>query len=209
MVEQKQVLEQFKKEIQSNIISHERDIKDLYRRKKDTEKNLIYCIKHLDLRKKEIKHLKEYDKNIDTSIQIQIEEIKKLPFVKGLKFTSNGISIDVGRIDINYKAIDYYIGDFTILITPYGVEIKNRNPVIVTDDGYKEIYEHPHMNDYDICFGGERTHKINEFISNFQLKQLVYMVYLFLKTYTDRDYYSPISKFNKDAKRKVKKEVKK
>ena len=209
MVEQKQVLEKFKKEIQSNIISHERDIKDLYRRKKDTEKNLIYCIKHLDLRKKEIKHLKEYDKNIDTSIQIQIEEIKKLHFVKGLKFTSNGISVDVGRIDINYKAVDYYIGDFTILITPYGVEIKNRNPVIVTDDGHKEIYEHPHMNDYDICFGGERTQKINEFISNFQLKQLVYMVYLFLKTYTDRDYYSPISKFNKDAKRKVKKEVKK
>ena len=209
MVEQKQVLEQFKKEIQSNIISHERDIKDLYRRKKDTEKNLIYCIKHLDLRKKEIKHLKEYDKNIDTSIQIQIEEIKKLPFVKGLKFTSNGISVDVGSIDINYKNNDYYIGDFTILITPYGVEIKNRNPVIVTNDGYKEIYEHPHMSDDDICFGGERTQKINEFISNFQLKQLVYMVYLFLKTYTDRDYYSPISKFNKDAKRKVKKEVKK
>lgn len=209
MVEQKQVLEQFKKEIQSNIISHERDIKDLYRRKKDTEKNLIYCMKHLDLRKKEIKHLKEYDKNIDTSIQIQIEEIKKLPFVKGLKFTSNGISVDVGSIDINYKNNDYYIGDFTILITPYGVEIKNRNPVIVTNDGYKEIYEHPHMSDDDICFGGERTQKINEFISNFQLKQLVYMVYLFLKTYTDRDYYSPISKFNKDAKRKVKKEVKK
>jgi len=209
MVEQKQVLEEFKKEIHSNIISFEREVKSLYIRKKDTEKNLMYCLKLLELRKKEIKDLKSYDKNIDTSIQEQIEEIKKLPFVKGLRFTSNGISVDVGRIDINYKNVDYYIGDFTILITPYGVQIKNRNPVITYEDGYREAVEHPHMNANDICFGGERTHKINEFISKFQLKQLVYMVYLFLKTYTDRDYYHKINLWKVDAKRRVKKVVEK
>jgi len=212
MTEQKQVIEEFKKEINNKIIMSERELKTLTLSNKNYEAYLITSFKNLDLKKREIEDLKKFNSDVNRTIKEQIKEINELPFVKGVKFTPKGISIDVGKVDINYRNNNIYIGDFTITITPSGVEIKNRKPIIVKDrysSSREMILEHPHIsveNRRHICFGNDRAIKINEFLARFQLKQLVYMVYLFLKTYSERDTYYTITFWTQEAKRKVRKQ---
>jgi hypothetical protein len=200
---EQEVLDGFKKEIGSQILCFEKDLKCLKKQRKDNETYLINTLRNFDLKKRQIRDLKKFSKDVNTTIKEQVEQIKQLPFVKDVKLGKRGISIDVGRIDINYRNSDIYIGDFSIMITPKGVEIKNRNPIIVEDE---YIYEHPHIDSDDICFGEERHKKIDEHFAKFQLKQLVYMVYLFLKTYTPNDCYNKITYWTQDAKRKERKQ---
>jgi hypothetical protein len=202
MTEQKEVFEGFKKEIDNQVIYFERDVKSLTKSSKSYENSLINSLKSIDLKKRQIKDLKKFSKDINQTLKEQIEEIKQLPFVKDVRLTSRSISIDVGKIDINYRDKDIYIGDFTIAITPSGVEVKNRNPIVVKDNGYEEVLEHPHMDGHSVCYGGERQIRIQQHFAKFQLKQLVYMVYLFLKTYTERDNYNSITHWTQEAKRK-------
>jgi hypothetical protein len=210
MTEQKQLIEGFKKEIDNQIIVFEKDLKTLSKSSKDYETYLITSLKNLDLKKRQIQDLKKFGRDINHSIKEQIKEIEQLPFVKGVRLTPKGISIDVGKVDINYRNDNIYIGDFTITITPSGVEVKNRKPIIIKDEyHYERVLEHPHIDNKDrkyICYGGERQVKINEYLAKFQLKQLVYMVYLFLKTYSERDKYWKITYWAQEAKRKVRKQ---
>jgi len=204
MTEQKIVIEGFKTQVSNQIVCFERDIKSITKQSKDYETYLINSLKNLDLKKRQIQDLKKFSKDINTTIKEQVKEIEQLPFVKEVKFTTKGISIDVGRIEIGYRNNNVYIRDFTILITPSGIKLNNRNPVY---DEYENKLEHPHINSDDghICYGSEREIKINEYFGKFQLRQLVYMVYLFLKTYSERDKYNPITYWTQEAKRKDRK----
>lgn len=208
MTEQKEVFEGFKHEITAQLFHSEKEIKDLSKENKKYESYYIESIRSLDLKKRQIKDLRRFSRDVNATIKEQVEEIKKMPFVKEVKLTTKGISVDVGQVNISYRDKDIYIGDFTILITPDGVEVRNRNPIIAIDNEYDEEFEceHPHMQDGDICYGEERKQKINEYFAKFQLKQLVYMVYLFLKTYSERDKYYSISYWTQDAKRKERKQ---
>lgn len=202
MTEQKEVFEGFKNEINHQIIHFEKQTKDLVKHKKNLQISLISSLKDLELIRKQTTDLKRFSKDINRSLKEQIEEIKQLPFVKDVRLTTRSISVDVGRIEISHRDENFYIGDFTILITPEGIEVKNRNPII-TKEGK---LEHPHIHDGNVCFGAERGTKMFEYFAKFQLKQLVYMVYLFLKTYTERDKYYKISYWTQDAKRKERKQ---
>jgi len=212
MTEQKQLIEGFKKEIDNQIVVFEKDLKNLNKSSKDCETYLITSLKNLDLKKRQIQDLKKFGRDINHSIKEQVKEIEQLPFVKSIKFTPKGISIDVGKVDIGYRNNNIYIGDFTITITPSGVEVKNRKPIIVKDEyDCERVLEHPHIdtgngNGKHICFGSERAVRINEYFAKFQLKQLVYMVYLFLKTYSERDTYWRITYWTQEAKRKERKQ---
>jgi len=204
MTEQKEVLEEFKGEINNQIVCFQKDIRHLNQKRKEYETYLINSSRNLELKRRQVEDLKKFSKDVNQTIKEQVEEIKQLPFVSGVKFTTKGISIDIGKVDINYRNNNVYIGDFTILITPSGIKLNNRNPVY---DEYENKLEHPHINSDDghICYGSEREIKINEYFGKFQLRQLVYMVYLFLKTYSERDKYNPITYWTQEAKRKDRK----
>lgn len=203
MVEQKEVLEGFKKEISNQIVSLQDDLKNLKKQSKSYETYFITSLKNTDLKKRQVEDLRKFSRDINKTINEQIKEIKQLPFVKEVRFTAKGINIDVGRIEISYRDNNIYIGDFTIMITPNGVDIKNRNPIIDNNEG---ILVHPHIKNKVICYGDERRIKIIEYFAKFQLKQLVYMVYLFLKTYSERDNYNSITFWTQEAKRKERKQ---
>jgi hypothetical protein len=203
MTEQKQeVFEEFKKEITNQIVYFEREVSNLKKHSRSCETSLINSLKSLDLKRKQVNDLKKFSRDINKTLKEQVEEIKQLPFVKDVRITTRSISVDVGKVEITYRDKNIYIGDFTIAITPQGIEVKNRNPIIVNG----VLYEHPHIDGHSICYGGERQVKIQQQFAKFQLKQLVYMVYLFLKTYTERDNYNSITYWTQEAKRKERKQ---
>jgi hypothetical protein len=199
------IIKKFKNNICNQIESYRKQIINKIRTINERERSYIELIRDLEIQKKQIEDLKKFNKDLGSEIKNQITEIQQLPFVKNIKFTEDGIEIDVGRIEIKYRDNDFYIGDFIIVICPYGVKIINETPIKIKDDyNEKIIVEHPHINDGgDICYGGERALLINKYLANFQLKQLVLMVYLFLKTYTERDCYFKISYWTKAIRKNV------
>lgn len=206
MTKQKNVFEMFKQGIKKEVIRSKTNLNYISDKNKECEKYLIDSLNEYEIEKKRFEDLKKFNKDIDKTIEKQIKEIEKFSFVKGVKLTTKGIDVDVGNIYIMYRNENRYIGDFTILITPSRVEIKNRNPIIVNEKGYKYKCEHPHIDEGHICYGGERQVKINQYFARFQLKELVYMVYLFLKTYSERDTYHSITYWTQEAKRKERKQ---
>ena len=202
-VAQKEIIEQFKMGVTKQINVFEREIKEKKRRSRDVEKNLINSLNDLELAKRQLMDLRKFSRDINSTINKQIKEIEGLPFVREVRLTTAGINVDVGKIEIRHRDTTYYIGDFTIMINPDGVDVKNRNPVMCEGDRdyQKCVMEHPHKSGR-ICFGGERQVKIYQHFKKFELKELVFMVYLFLKTYTERDKYYPISYWKQEAKRK-------
>ena len=122
------------------------------------------------------------------------DQVKTLPFVKSIRVVSSGIKIDVGNIYIPFRGKEVYIGDFDIYLTPNGVKIKCRNPVLEYEDDTNSYITHPHINgDSDMCYGGERGIKIQEYFAKLELKKLIWYLDCFLKSYTLGDNYYPIT----------------
>jgi hypothetical protein len=148
------------------------------------------------LNRKQIEGLISFSTNTDDTIKKAIDEVKQLPFVKNVRLTGSGISLDVGKISISHQGEEVYIGDFYLIISPEGIKVYCKNPILNRDN--KEI-SHPHINEESHnCYGGERENKIIEYLSTFELKNLVFFVYMFLKTYTANDCYNNLSMWVRD-----------
>jgi len=184
------VIERFVNKAKDTIRNYDDKIRTNVKSIESYNKSIIEFIRANEVYRNAIKSLEEMVKKAKSSIYKEIEEIRKLKFVNSARLTIRGIKVDVGDIYIRYEGKDVYIGDFTILIKPDKIKIQNRKP-IETKDGAVRI--HPHIEDAEseyICFGSRRE-KIYELLASYQLKKLVYFIYLFLKSYNDADkYYS-------------------
>ena len=172
--------------IKGNISESERNIENYSRYLVESHRSII-------ANQEVIKALTELRKNIHLSLMKQIEEIKKLDFVKKCELTTQGIKIDVGLIKIRYLEKDVEIGEFTIILNPKQITFENRTKPVGE-------YQHPHIHD-NACLGDRRT-KAYELLGKYELKKLVHFLYLYLKSYTQGDSYKSIEHWMDDYKEK-------
>ena len=177
-------------EANNQINEKGRQIEDRENRITREEENIVSYYRTNTTETEIIKSLKVMVKNIDKELDKQIKEIKKLKFVKSIELTIKGIAIHVGKITINYRKKDVYIGDFTIYIMPKKIKMEVKKKL--EHPSHPSGLIHPHINaGGGICFGN-RGEKVKELLGKNEFKKLVYFLYLFLKSYNDGDAYNSI-----------------
>jgi len=198
-------VDKFKTEINNKLSEVKESLKYNEDEIDNHQASILKAIRNSQLNRKQIEGLISFSTSTDDTIKKAIEEVKKLPFVKDIRLTGSGIGLDVGKINITYKGEDVYIGDFYLIISPDGIKVYCKNPIISRDG--MEI-SHPHIDGNHNCYGGEREQKILEFLSTFELQKLVFYVYMFLKTYTPNDSYNNLSMWVSDLQRNQSQEIK-
>ena len=198
----KYMLRKFYKEANNQIISRSQTIHIRENNIEGYYQSIINEQNTLDIDKTILNSLTSFLKEKVEVFTARVNEIKTLPFVKDILLTERGIFVDVGDITIN----ETYIGKFSVRITPSVVSAFNRIP----KDNHGDIYHHPHISSEgsggriaeasSICFGNERKKIIIDLLHKKDFKKLVYMVYLFLKSYTDGDNYCTLERFSEMTK---------
>jgi hypothetical protein len=197
------VIENFKKEIKHKVESIKDNLQYSENQYSNLNRQIVALMRNLEVQKKELNGLVALSSNTDEVIKKELDEVKKLSFVKEAILTNEGIFLDVGKIFIRHKEENVYIGEFYISIKPDEIKIICKNPILDKDN--MEV-QHPHINDKsDNCFGDGRRRKINEHLANFELKKLTIYLNLFLKSYTPDDCYNSLSMWVRpDLKRRRK-----
>jgi hypothetical protein len=191
------VINKFKVELINQIGYLKKNLETSSKRIENSQIILVENIRTADIQRKQIEDMKIFSSNMGSFFKSQLEEIKTLSFVKSIKIVTEGIKIDVGEIYISFRGKEVYIGDFDIYLTPQGVSMKCRNPVLEYEDDKSSWKAHPHMRGNDKCYGHERGIIIQEYFAKFELKKLVYYLYLFLKSYNQSDNYNSITLWTK------------
>jgi len=198
-------IEKFKTEINNKLSEVKNGLKYNEDEINNLQSNLIKTIRTATLNRKQIEGLIAFSTNTNDTIKKAIEEVKQLPFVKDVRLTGSGIGLDVGSIKIKYKDEEVYIGDFYLIISPDGIKVYCKNPILNNEN--IEI-SHPHIDGNNNCYGGERENKIIEYLSTFDLKKLVFFIYMFLKTYTAGDSYNNLDMWcREDLQRRKTQEI--
>jgi hypothetical protein len=195
----------FNREIKNSIntirntkVTMDNDIRSYY----ESITNMTKNSKVADI---EIETLTSYLNNLNVNLLEQINEIKKLPFVKSARLTLNGIWIDVGDIEITFEKHKVKLGRFKLLIRPNRIEVKNKTPLFLQDKGssYRNEYNHPHVKSPEnICFGNRRE-EVQKLLRELKLKKLVYFLNLFLRSYNPNDKYLDIRYWIKSRQSEV------
>lgn len=129
-----------------------------------------------------------------TEMKKQLEEVKTLPFIKSIDIETANLVINVGDINIDVQGKPVYIGEmfFTITPTTIDVDLTKRNKVWESGAWRECIHPHVCWNETNcICFG-ERGPIIHELLAKLDLKKLMFMLYLWAKSYNPTDKYVPI-----------------
>jgi len=198
-------IEKFKTEVNNKLTEVKNNLKYNEDEINNLQSSLVRTIRNATLSRKQIEGLILFSTNTDDTIKKAVEEVKQLPFVKNVRLTGSGISLDVGSIKIKYKDEEVYIGDFYLIISPDGIKVYCKNPILNSEN--MEI-SHPHIDGNNNCYGSEREQKIIEYLSTFDLKKLVFFIYMFLNTYTAGDTYNSLDMWcREDLKRRDTKEI--
>lgn len=129
-------------------------------------------------------------------IKKEMEEIKKLDFVKSVRLTLNGVRVHINEIYIKHLKRNIRIGEFVITIKPNKIDIKNKTPIVGKEDYIGNLLHHPHIKNEHICFG-DRSNKMNELLADFELKKLIYFIKLYLQSYNPGDKLVDIKEWTK------------
>jgi len=190
-------LEQFRKEVEHNennqnqnlveivsyreaLVRKEKDLMMLINRKKAAEEFII-----------------KGEENLNT----QINDIKTLPFVKQVVLEEGMIKVYVGEIEIVLDATKKAsLGEMFFMIMPNKIEVDAvKRKKVWIDNGWRELI-HPHIrtnNVAEVCLG-ERNKDIYNLLANFELRKLVFALYLWAKSYNPNDKYHAIGYWTGD-----------
>lgn len=111
----------------------------------------------------------------------KLEELKKMAFVKKVELTSTGIEVYFGKISLTFKNKKTYAGDYMLVINPTIVTFKNI-------DMPNRTHQHPHISGGHPCLG-TASNAFYKALGQFRLKELVFLAYQFLNTYSDDNPY--------------------
>lgn len=187
-VVEKRTIEQFSVIIKDEIRNKENDNEVQKANIETGERLIVNAIKKIALNDTELESVKKMLGNVKNYIQKQVEDIKRLDFVKSVDLTAEGMKINVGDIFIRHQGENIYIGEFTMIIKPKKIKIVN-NDHLKGDINYI----HPHIDTGGtICYGSRKT-DILKLLAQNEFKKLVHILYLYLKSYTEGDSYSNIS----------------
>lgn len=122
--------------------------------------------------------LKSFTVNFESTFDVRVNSIKELKFVKEVSFNSTGINVHVGDISITVKGVKTYLGDYTIIISANSVKFSNtKTPKLLSNI-------HPHiLSDGVACFASFRP-EVEKLRVEQRFKELVFLCYQFLNTYT-------------------------
>ncbi len=177
------------KNTMSNLKSNIRDNLQIINDYRNKELSKLSEIKQQE---EQIKVLSGSYKQIGNNIEAKMQEIKKLKFVKRVGISNLGIRVDFKHIDLDVNGKKVELGECYTYLNPNRLEIKNKNYVV-----YKGTTFHsPHIEYDTICFGSGKD-KAFELLSGMKFKELVYFIYLYLKTYNEDDTYLSIEKWIK------------
>jgi len=152
----------------------------------------------------EIEALDKFMNNGNEELKREFKEIEGLKFVKKINIENNGIRVNIGDVSIKvvgYKGeggdmIDVPIGEIEFFITPEKIYVDNlkRKTIWLNKVDTKELI-HPHVlwgDPSTVCWGSERWGIMSNLLGEFKLKDLVYMLNLWAKSYTPNDKYVAI-----------------
>jgi hypothetical protein len=190
---EKKTLDQFSASVKDEISKKERAIRDYKESIESWQESIINYTKNIAINEVELESVEKMLGNVKDYVQKQVDDIKRLGFVKAVELSVEGLKVNVGDVFIKYSRKDIYIGDFTIIVNPKKVRIINNDPVD-TGSGDAPLI-HPHIStDGGICYGS-RESDILKLLANNEFKKLIHMVYLYLKSYNGRDTHYPIQKW--------------
>lgn len=179
-----ELINNFMKEIKESINAFQRRIIDKEVLLEEKRKEELQYMAEIHLKKEEVKVLKGTYRSMGANIEKKIQDIKKLPFVKRVGISNQGIRVDFRHIDLEWEGEKLELGECYAYLNPNKLEIKNKNYVRYNST----IYHAPHVGASAICFG-DGSKKAHELLSSMKFKELVYFLYLFLKTYNNNDPY--------------------
>ena len=186
------LIQHFLQEIQKNIISFKNSINSKTKDITDYRKLELQNLTEIHQLREQIKVLKGTRKVMGENIEGKIAEIKTLPFVKRVGISNLGIRVDFKHIDLIWKKEKLPLGECYCYINPNGLEIKNKTPIEYNND----IYHSPHIHFDNICFGSGKD-KAYELLGSLKFKELIYFIYLYLKTYNEKDVHVSLDKWKK------------
>ncbi|KKK47090.1 hypothetical protein LCGC14_3158700, partial [marine sediment metagenome] len=180
---EKRTMETFSIAIKDEIYTKENENSDYKESIESSEKMIIDYIKRITLNDTELKSIKKMLDNVKDYVKKQINEIKRLNFVKSVSLSPAGMKVNVGDIYIRYSRKNIFIGNFDIIVKPNKIDIINNNPL----DSDGRVLYHPHIaSDGTICYGS-RKNDINRLLANNEFKKIIHILYLYLQSYNGRD----------------------
>jgi len=142
----------------------------------------------------------------------QLSRLKEAKFLKGFKKEKNILILKYKKITINYKDIDYPLGEFDVKIdlneNCHSIEMKSNKTFLwerktmINDEVISKLTKeiiHPHIHlSGSPCFGMDRENKIDNLIEEKKYYDLAYMILLFLKQFNEGTEYNHIKYFTKE-----------
>jgi len=192
-----QLIKKFSDEIKKTLVNLKEDITQHGENIIEYEKEVRKYYSKITQKEIQIKVLRGARDQVGKDIHKKIREIKKLKFVQSVSLSSLGIRVDFEHIDLRYKGEVVELGECFAYLNPADLKIKNKTPVVY--DGHT-TYHSPHIKDSSVCFGEAGKKKAYELLGAMKLKELVYFIYLYLKTYNEDDTFLSLSSWKKGKK---------
>lgn len=148
------------------------------------KRGLVEATNSVSLNKFAVIGLEKMLKDVNKSLLDQIEDIRKLKFVKNVELTTEGIKIWFEKISIKVKEKDIEMGDYEIILFQDKIRITNAQPVRYQHTTYHSC----HISGDNICFGSQNS-MAYDLLGKLELKKLVHFLYLYLKSYNPEDTY--------------------
>jgi hypothetical protein len=173
---QKQVVSEFTKHISDELNKIKSSIEY---KAKDIEDNSVRIARLTREIIADKAMLPAYEKMQTMSFQdldTKVNEIRSLPFVTNVYLNEKGINVEIGKISLQVKDKKYYIGDFVIHITANNIKFSNKHRL--------NGYEHPHISSGSPCWGSHQS-DVFKLLGQMKFKELVFLLYQYLKNYND------------------------
>lgn len=173
---------------------YENETENLFLDVKSYQNNINSKLQNISRNKIIVTQLENYISIQPQEFEAKIEQIKLLPFVKNISYNSSVLEIDVGKITLIHKSKKCYIGDFIILLSPTEIKFLNKDCPVLS----KGLYAHPHINGNGLncspCWGSAAT-DVYLLLTSLRLKELIFLLYQYLNTYTSGEGGNPYRSF--------------
>lgn len=186
------LLNNFLKEIEKSVLTMNNSVTLKLEYVEDYRTKELSKLTEVNQIREQIKVLMGMKKTMQTNIEKTIQEIRKLPFVRKVGISNLGIRVDFRHIDLEWEGNKVPLGECYCYLNPSKLRIENKQYVKVNNN----IYYSPHISGNNICFGSGKT-KAYELLSQMKFKELVYFIYLYLKTYNEGDTYCSLKSWKK------------
>ena len=174
------IIKKFINKIDKSISEREFNNRTLHNEIDITTTKITENYKNIEINQQMVEKLVVFRSNLVLKFEEQLEELKKLKFIKKVSIDDEGILLDMGNLTLTDKNIKVFIGRMIVLIQENSVKVYNEYSM--------NSLQHPHIWSNTCCFGTYAP-GVSKLLAELDLKRLAFVIYQFLNTYThDRTY---------------------